>query len=361
MTPNIDANKSSVSSTSSFSSTIDFTATNKVFKVVNKITELLKATPELNPEEHLDWQLDDVLLICEEAIQVLKTDGSSALLRLGSDSLKEQWAIFGDLHGQYNEMIQILKRFTKDWLMRHEEGLDMKYLFLGDYVDRGNHSLEVIMSLLIWKINAPDQVFLLRGNHECSTVNQRYGFQSECVRFFGLFDGMKVWNKINEVFNYFPLAAIVKDKYFCVHGGLSENLVVVEQIEHLQLPYNLQEGSSCIGNDIVWSDPDLSNSVHHFKSNPKRGPVFGYNAVDDFFSCNLGLEMIIRAHQTAMDGFWTVFDKRVVTVFSAPDYRGCCKNMAAIMVLRPTDPECILQFEKCEDGKVKAHGVVTLD
>lgn len=361
MAPRIESNKSSISSVSSFAS-LDFTPSKPdPLEIVNKVTNLLKENPKLKPEEHLDWNIDDIILICDEAIRILKSDTSNALLRLGSEDADEQWAIFGDLHGQYNEMIQILKRFTRDWLFAQETDINMKYLFLGDYVDRGDHSLEVIMSLLVWKINNPDQVFLLRGNHECTSVNQRYGFQSECVHIFGLFDGLRVWKKINEVFDYFPLAAILKDEYFCVHGGLSENLVVVEQLEHILLPYKLKEGSKCVGNQILWSDPDSSKRVSNFKMNPKRGPVFGSDAVQEFFSCNMGLKKIIRAHQTAMDGFWTLFDQSVITVFSAPDYRGCCKNLAAIMVLRTDDYDCVLQFEKTEEGNVKPHAMVPLE
>jgi len=179
---------------------------------------------------------------------------------LGSTNDHEQWAIFGDLHGQYNEMISLLKKFQKDWIGIQPSQSYMKYLFLGDYVDRGNHSLEVIMSLLIWKIRSPDQVYLLRGNHECISVNQRYGFKNECISVFGLVDGIKVWKSINQVFDYFPLAAIIQDEYFCVHGGLCEQLITVEQIEQIEIPYKIREGSDCLANNILWSDPDLKKS-----------------------------------------------------------------------------------------------------
>jgi diadenosine tetraphosphatase ApaH/serine/threonine PP2A family protein phosphatase len=157
---------------------------------------------------------------------------------------------------------------------------------------------------------------------------------------------------INSVFDYFPLAAVLQEKYFCVHGGLCEQLITLQQIEEISLPYELKEGSHCLGNHILWSDPDVQNQVKSFALNPRRGQIFGPEAVDDFFSMNSGLQKIIRAHQTANEGFWTALDDRVVTVFSAPDYRGVCKNWAGIMVIRKNEQNCILQFEKCPHSGV---------
>jgi len=322
--------------------------------IVKNVTNSFLENPHLKETEHINWDLQQILAICELAKEVLERDSSNALLRLGSAHDHEQWSIFGDLHGQYNEMISLLKKFSRDWMGIQNSKTYMKYLFLGDYVDRGNHSLEVIMSLLIWKIRCPDQVYLLRGNHECLSVNQRYGFKKECQKVFGLCDGIRAWKAINQVFEYFPLAAIIQGEYFCVHGGLCEQLITVEQIEEIQLPYRLQEGTNCLGNNMLWSDPDVNNKVEDYTFNPKRGPIFGHNAVDDFFAMNKGLKKIIRAHQTAEEGFWTVFDARVVTVFSAPNYRGICNNWAGIMIIRQYEPDCILQFEKTEYGTVES-------
>lgn len=323
--------------------------------IINSVTNVFLENPILEKDKHIDWTLDQIYGVCELAKEVLERDSPNALLRLGSANDHEQWAIFGDLHGQYNEMISLLKKFQRDWISIQPAQSFIKYLFLGDYVDRGDHSLEVMMSLLIWKIRCPDQVYLLRGNHECISVNQRYGFKNECISIFGLVDGIKVWRAINQVFEYFPLAAIIQDEYFCVHGGLCEQLITVEQIEQIELPYKVREGSNCLANNILWSDPDLENKVKDFQFNPKRGPIFGHNAVEEFFAINSGLKKIIRAHQTAEEGFWTVFDDRVITVFSAPNYRGICNNWAGIMVIRQYEPDCVLQFEKSkESGSVES-------
>jgi len=80
--------------------------------------------------------------------------------------------VCGDLHGQFADLLHIFKK----------RGMPGKttYLFLGDYVDRGMHSLETLVLLMLFKIKFPDRVFLLRGNHECAAINRTYGFYDEC-------------------------------------------------------------------------------------------------------------------------------------------------------------------------------------
>jgi diadenosine tetraphosphatase ApaH/serine/threonine PP2A family protein phosphatase len=176
---------------------------------------------------------------------------------------------------------------------------------------------------------------------------------------YGIRDGMYVWKKINEVFDYFPLACTLHDTYFCVHGGLSEELKDLRQLKKLSLPVSIQEGSGSLENQILWSDPDRSGNVNNFRENPRRGPQFGPNACDDFFK-STGTKKIIRAHQTAQDGYFTACENRVITVFSAPCYKGVCDNDAAVLVIRENHPEWIFQTAK-EDGVVKLKQIIEMD
>jgi serine/threonine-protein phosphatase PP1 catalytic subunit len=105
-------------------------------------------------------------------------------------------------------------------------------LFLGDYVDRGKQSLETICLLLAYKIKYPENFFILRGNHECASINRIYGFYDECKRRYNI----KLWKTFTDCFNCLPIAAIIDEKIFTMHGGLSPDLNSMEQIRRVMRP-----------------------------------------------------------------------------------------------------------------------------
>ncbi|MCL4116459.1 UNVERIFIED_CONTAM: hypothetical protein GTU68_000415 [Idotea baltica] len=133
-------------------------------------------------------------------------------------------AIVGDIHGQYSDLVRLFEKCGFPG--------DVNYLFLGDYVDRGKKSIEVICLLMAYKIKHPENFFLLRGNHESASINRIYGFYDECKRRYNL----KLWKIFSDVFNSMPVAAIIDEKILCMHGGLSPKLDKLEQIIHLPRP-----------------------------------------------------------------------------------------------------------------------------
>ncbi|KAJ1257637.1 hypothetical protein BS78_10G010700 [Paspalum vaginatum] len=228
--------------------------------------------------------------------------------------------ICGDIHGQYADLLRLFEfgGFPPE----------ANYLFLGDYVDRGKQSLETICLLLAYKIKYPENIFLLRGSHECGSVSRKYGFYDECKRRFNV----GLWKVFLECFNALPVAALIDEKILCVHGGISPELAHLGEINNMQRPTDVPaQGLLC---DLLWSDP--SKDVQGWGKN-ERGfsCTFGADMVSEFLQKH-DLDLVCRAHQVVKDGYEFFADKQLVTVFSAPNYCGEHDNAGAIMSVDET-------------------------
>jgi len=195
--------------------------------------------------------------------------------------------ICGDLHGQYFDLLRLFEYggFPPD----------SNYLFLGDYVDRGKQSLETICLLLAYKIKYPENFFLLRGNHECASINRIYGFYDECKRRYSI----KLWKTFTDCFNCLPVAAVVDEKILCMHGGLSPDLQQLSQIQRIMRPTDVpDQGLLC---DLLWSDPD--KDVQGWGENDRGvSYTFGADVVAKFLDKH-DLDLVCRAHQVVEDGY----------------------------------------------------------
>ncbi|GAB2277440.1 Serine/threonine-protein phosphatase PP1 isozyme 9 [Dionaea muscipula] len=234
--------------------------------------------------------------------------------------------ICGDIHGQYRDLLRLFEfgGFPPA----------ANYLFLGDYVDRGKQSLETICLLLAYKIRYPDNIYLLRGNHEDAKINRIYGFYDECKRRFNV----RLWKIFTDCFNCLPVAALIDDKIICMHGGLSPELQNLKQIEEIERPTDVPDGGLLC--DLLWSDPDAKGQGW---SDSDRGVscTFGSDVVAEFLDNN-DLDLICRGHQVVEDGYEFFARRRLVTIFSAPNYGGEFDNAGALLSV---DEALVCSFE----------------
>ncbi|XP_044504243.1 serine/threonine-protein phosphatase BSL1-like isoform X1 [Mangifera indica] len=245
--------------------------------------------------------------------------------------LKAPIKVFGDLHGQFGDLMRLFDEYGFPSTAGDITYID--YLFLGDYVDRGQHSLETITLLLALKIEYPENVHLIRGNHEAADINALFGFRLECIERMGESDGIWAWTRFNQLFNCLPLAALIEKKIICMHGGIGRSIHSVEQIEKLERPITMDAGSIILM-DLLWSDPTENDSIEGLRPNA-RGPglvTFGPDRVTDFCKKNK-LQLIIRAHECVMDGFERFAQGQLITLFSATNYCGTANNAGAILVV----------------------------
>jgi len=225
--------------------------------------------------------------------------------------------VAGDIHGQYYDLLRLFEYGGSP--------RNVNYLFLGDYVDRGKNSIETVVLLLAYKAKFSENFFLLRGNHECASINRLYGFFDECKRRYSI----KLWKTFGDTFNYMPVSAIIDDRFFCTHGGLSPELRDWEQIRALQRPVNVPDtGLLC---DLLWSDPD--ETVLGWGENDRGVSfTFGVEIVRSFLK-KFDLDLIVRAHQVVEDGYEFFGSRQLVTIFSAPHYCREFDNSGAFMTV----------------------------
>mmetsp|Transcript_34977 Transcript_34977/g.45106 ORF Transcript_34977/g.45106 Transcript_34977/m.45106 type:complete len:329 (+) Transcript_34977:104-1090(+) len=277
--------------------------------------EKLRSLQGARPRTEVHLPEEDIITICRAARTVFLSQ--SPLLEVSPPI-----SICGDIHGQFHDLLRIFEMNGFPGEPTTEGG----YLFLGDYVDRAKQSIETICLLLCYKLIYQETFFLLRGNHECSTLNRIYGFFDECKRRYNV----RLWRIFGDCFNCMPVAAVVGDKIFCTHGGLSPELESLSRIHEIKRPTEVaDEGLLC---DLLWADPDPS--IRGWGNN-LRGVsyTFGHDVVADFLAKH-DLDLICRAHQVVEDGYEFQADRQLVTIFSAPNYCGEFDNAGGILVVR---------------------------
>eukprot|EP00388_Colpodella_angusta_P004979 GDKJ01015784.1.p1 GENE.GDKJ01015784.1~~GDKJ01015784.1.p1 ORF type:complete len:606 (+),score=141.74 GDKJ01015784.1:96-1913(+) len=267
----------------------------------------------------------------EHALAIIRQAQEWTKDELNLVRLKDPITIVGDIHGQYFDLLKLL-----------DVGGDpstTQYLFLGDYVDRGTFSVEVLLLLLALKCNYPKKVWLLRGNHECRQMTAFFNFRDECEHKFDL----SVYAAFTSFFDSLPLSAIINNKFLAVHGGLSPELTQVSQVSQIdRFTEPPRTGLFC---DLLWADPADEEKEEHQNQNSRFFPndvrgcsyFFGFEGTCNFLERN-SLLAVIRAHEAQLEGYKmhrpnvkTENFPTVITVFSAPNYCDCYGNKAAVL------------------------------
>ncbi|KAJ0240866.1 Serine/threonine-protein phosphatase PP1 isozyme 6 [Hirschfeldia incana] len=223
--------------------------------------------------------------------------------------------ICGDVHGQFPDLLRLFEYGGYPPAAN--------YLLLGDYVDRGKQSIETICLLLAYKLKYKLNFFLLRGNHECASINRVYGFYDECKRRYNV----RLWKSFTDCFNCLPVAALIDDKILCMHGGLSPDLKSLDDIRRIPRPIDVpDQGVLC---DLLWADPD--KEIQGWGENDRGvSYTFGPDKVSEFLKTH-DLDLVCRAHQVVEDGYEFFAKRQLVTIFSAPNYCGEFDNAGAMM------------------------------
>jgi len=301
--------------------------TDGAFDIDDMLDKLVSVRKRLPSGMTVYYPHDTVLALCAQARAVFMSQ--DMLL-----DLEVPLKLCGDIHGQYHDLLRIFDHagFPPT----------SNYLFLGDYVDRGKKSLETICLLFAYKIKYPENFFLLRGNHESPSICRIYGFYDECKRRYNI----KMWKTMIDVFNCLPVCARIDDKVFCMHGGLSQEMVsdghsINSLVDILQRPADIPDsGFLC---DLLWADPLPEGQG--FGANDRGVSVsFGADVVERVLAKE-DLDLVVRAHQVVEDGYEFFAGRQLVTIFSAPNYCGEFDNAAAVLNIN-SELTCTFQVLK---------------
>jgi serine/threonine-protein phosphatase 5 len=254
------------------------------------------------------------------------------------DRFDSRVIICGDIHGQFFDLCEIFRL----------NGLPSDcniFIFNGDFVDRGAHSVETVTTLLALKAIFPKCIYLTRGNHETSSVNRVNSFYTEVQKKYE----SETFEMFNKVFNTLPIGYVLEKKYLIVHGGLPKSLISIEELNKLDRFGSPELGS--IISQILWSDPDPEEGI---KPSPRgEGFLFGPDHTASFLKHN-HLSKLIRSHVWEETGYKIHHGKQCITIFSAPNYIGTPSQGAYIILEKGSEDLKFVQFDAAKyQGKVE--------
>ncbi|ELP83725.1 protein phosphatase-7, putative [Entamoeba invadens IP1] len=300
--------------------------------------------------------------VFERAIAILRPRPNVEVIQTDPKSGRV-FILVGDLHGQFSDLMTIFNKHGPPCQKT-------TYILLGDYVDRGNDGLEILLVMCLWKIVCPEYIHFLRGNHESLSTCDLYGFKDEIREKYK--EGAEdVITLCGELFKSLQLAAVIGKTAFCVHAGIfSTNQLLqigdIKDINNINRFVDEDKNEISIFNQLLWSDPELSDG---FKKNEFRGIgiVWGSKQSSAFLKKN-GLKYIVRSHESP-EARWTRVNFRLggmtdgyvqdhctieggtYTIFSAPCPQVCVQGMmqpcrgAVAVFLPPYNRIVFEQFE----------------
>lgn len=258
--------------------------------------------------------------------------------------------VFGDIHGNFND----LRYYERElWSQGPHKVQKLSFIFLGDLVDRGHHSLEVVFYLFCCKLLSRKNTFvLIRGNHELRAIQQAFTFHRECIEKLGPSLGAQIWATINKCFDAMPVACLIDSHIFCCHGGIPMSSQSIRDINNVPCPLVDPENQSPLAWELMWNDP-LTNSVFGemaellrlqsgsrafsalkgFLPNNKRGTAYYFSESAALrFMENNNLSHVIRAHECLPTGYTLHSNQKLITVFSSSKYCGGNNDAACVLV-----------------------------
>ena len=289
--------------------------------------------------QKLPFKLEEILYLIDEVTKIVEKENS--LIKIRSPC-----KIFGNIYGVYTDLMRYFESYgnPSDNIQNGDINV-MQYIFLGDFCDRGNQSLEVILLLFALKVKYPDFIYLIRGHHEDKAINEFYGLGKECTE--KLKEDIKneesVFNKINQVFDLLPFGVLVDNTILCIHGGIGASIKSLDDISNIPRPTKIYQNPESYAQmnilDLLYSEydneeDDESYSVNTLRDKNQKGFIvnYGKKRLDEFMQGN-NINLIIAAHKFVKEGFCTYCDDKLLNLFSCTNYMDKNNNVGAMIII----------------------------
>ena len=287
---------------------------------------------------NLHFQKKEIIYLIDEVTKIISTENS--LIKIRSPC-----KIFGNINGIYTDLMRYFESYgnPSDNIQNGDINV-MQYIFLGDFCDRGNLSLEVILLLFALKIKYPNFIYLIRGHHEDIIINEFYGLGDECKE--KLKEDIQaedsVFKRINRAFNYLPFGVLVDNNILCIHGGLGSSIKSLEDISNIPRPTQIYQDPENLTQlhilDLLYSEFDEDEgdlyNINSLRDKNKKGFIvnYGKKILDEFCEKN-NINLIIATHKFIKDGFCTYCDDKLLNIFSCTNYMDTGNNVGAMVII----------------------------
>ena len=306
-------------------------------EVINKFIDLLLRPfdwQNSNEMEQIHNQLpfnkDEVDVLLKEVARIIHKEKTLI-------NLRSPVKVFGNLFGQYYDLMRFFEAFGNPSDTNPMGDINITtYLFLGDYVDRGHYSLEVIFLLFALKVRYPESIILLRGHHEDENINKKLGLFEDCEK---RFSDPLLFSKLNAIFDILPLAATIDNKILCCHGGIGSRVNSLADISKIQRPLSVfqevKTPDQQIIIDLLYSEycEDIQEvSTNEDRDTQKFGYItkFGKDRLAKFLNDN-NLSLLLTSHSWVNEGVKAYNNEKIVIIYSCTSYMDKASNIGGIL------------------------------
>jgi len=275
------------------------------------------------------FPVEDVEVLCNIVTDIFSKE--DAVLTIDGPVV-----VVGSLHGHIFDLLRVLKL----------NGFppETKYLFMGNFINNGDFSLETSIILFCLKALYPQHVSIIRGNNEFDYMCSRYGLFNEIAKSY---NNSRAYGAFLSAFAQIPLACVINNNIVCLSAGIGPKNKSIRKL--IDFPRPIHEFKDDFISSILWSEP--SQNHNYFVPNPNgNGYSFGKQSFMEFMQHN-SYKIMIRTQNNIPEGHCYGFDDRLISISSTSSTIEKELNMTSILTVLPDSMIKVISMISLRDLK----------